>query len=228
MLQYQLQSNDCCLARIFDVLANNCEEMGIMDFSVSQTTLDQVRKIPSVISDVSVINMRQFVCICSFRQQVIRLFPFFFLQVFVSFAKEQTDDDVLTDVVINNGAAQLTFPSRTNPPAVQPQPPTAPPQQQKTPQLTEKSPESSKPRKSRASKAKSNEERSGSIAMSTLQQEGDKAEDVGSSGSRSGSGNGHLQEESSKPHRSKRSAATSSKDASSLFIVGSNAHDSSL
>uniref|UniRef100_A0A8C2XHM9 P-type phospholipid transporter n=1 Tax=Cyclopterus lumpus TaxID=8103 RepID=A0A8C2XHM9_CYCLU len=43
VLQYQLPSHACCLARVFDVLANNYEEMGIIDFSVSQTTLDQVR-----------------------------------------------------------------------------------------------------------------------------------------------------------------------------------------
>lgn len=45
VLQYQLASHVCCLARVFDVLANNYEELGILDFSVSQTTLDQVRKI---------------------------------------------------------------------------------------------------------------------------------------------------------------------------------------
>lgn len=45
VLQYQLPSRACCLARVFDVLANNYEELGISDFSVSQTTLDQVRKI---------------------------------------------------------------------------------------------------------------------------------------------------------------------------------------
>lgn len=45
MLQYQLPSHVCCLARVFDVLANNYEELGILDFSISQTTLDQVRKI---------------------------------------------------------------------------------------------------------------------------------------------------------------------------------------
>lgn len=45
VLQYQLPSHVCCLARVFDVLANNYEELGILDFSVSQTTLDQVRKI---------------------------------------------------------------------------------------------------------------------------------------------------------------------------------------
>lgn len=43
VLQYQLPSRACCLARVFDVLANNYEELGIADFSVSQTTLDQVR-----------------------------------------------------------------------------------------------------------------------------------------------------------------------------------------
>lgn len=43
VLHFQLPSHACCLARIFDVLANNHEELGIIDFSVSQTTLDQVR-----------------------------------------------------------------------------------------------------------------------------------------------------------------------------------------
>uniref|UniRef100_A0A672JUL4 P-type phospholipid transporter n=1 Tax=Salarias fasciatus TaxID=181472 RepID=A0A672JUL4_SALFA len=65
VLQYQLPSHACCLARIFDLLANNYEELGIVDFSVSQTTLDQV---------------------------------------FVNFAKEQTDDDHLTDVVVAVGS----------------------------------------------------------------------------------------------------------------------------
>uniref|UniRef100_A0A3Q3LEW5 P-type phospholipid transporter n=1 Tax=Mastacembelus armatus TaxID=205130 RepID=A0A3Q3LEW5_9TELE len=85
VLQYQLPSRSCCLARVFDVLANNYEELGIIDFSVSQTTLDQV---------------------------------------FVNFAKEQTDDD-LTDVVISNGTVQtnLTQPTMINPPTIQPQPP---------------------------------------------------------------------------------------------------------
>lgn len=43
VLQYQLPSHACCLARVFDVLSNNYEELGIVDYSVSQTTLDQVR-----------------------------------------------------------------------------------------------------------------------------------------------------------------------------------------
>uniref|UniRef100_A0A3Q1IPV7 ABC transporter domain-containing protein n=1 Tax=Anabas testudineus TaxID=64144 RepID=A0A3Q1IPV7_ANATE len=70
VLQYQLPSRACCLARVFDVLANNYEELGISDFSVSQTTLDQV---------------------------------------FVNFAKEQTDDDHLTRVVISNGTVQTNL-----------------------------------------------------------------------------------------------------------------------
>ncbi|XP_054645244.1 phospholipid-transporting ATPase ABCA1-like isoform X2 [Dunckerocampus dactyliophorus] len=81
VLQYQLPSHACCLARLFDVLANNYEELGISDFSVSQTTLDQV---------------------------------------FVNFAKEQTDDYQLIDVIISNGEVH------TNPGSPQPQinPPT--------------------------------------------------------------------------------------------------------
>uniref|UniRef100_A0A674P175 P-type phospholipid transporter n=1 Tax=Takifugu rubripes TaxID=31033 RepID=A0A674P175_TAKRU len=43
ILQYQLPSHACCLARVFDLLSNNFEELGVVDFSVSQTTLDQVR-----------------------------------------------------------------------------------------------------------------------------------------------------------------------------------------
>uniref|UniRef100_A0A3Q1AP80 P-type phospholipid transporter n=1 Tax=Amphiprion ocellaris TaxID=80972 RepID=A0A3Q1AP80_AMPOC len=51
VLQYQLPSHTCCLARVFDVLANNYEELGIIDFSVSQTTLDQVRAMMAAIKD---------------------------------------------------------------------------------------------------------------------------------------------------------------------------------
>lgn len=49
VLQYQLPSHACCLARVFDLLANNYEELGIADFSVSQTTLDQVRRRRTVV-----------------------------------------------------------------------------------------------------------------------------------------------------------------------------------
>lgn len=45
VLQYQLPSRACSLAYVFDVLSNNYEELGVSDYSVSQTTLDQVSKI---------------------------------------------------------------------------------------------------------------------------------------------------------------------------------------
>lgn len=43
VLQYQLPSQACSLACVFELLSNNYEELGIVDYSVSQTTLDQVR-----------------------------------------------------------------------------------------------------------------------------------------------------------------------------------------
>ncbi|XP_035267888.1 phospholipid-transporting ATPase ABCA1 isoform X3 [Anguilla anguilla] len=62
VLQYQLPTHACSLAHIFDVLSSNSEELGITDYSVSQTTLDQV---------------------------------------FVNFAKDQSDDDQLREVYVN-------------------------------------------------------------------------------------------------------------------------------
>ncbi|PWA21189.1 hypothetical protein CCH79_00009352 [Gambusia affinis] len=178
ILQYQLPSHACCLARIFYVLANNYEELGVVDFSVSQTTLDQV---------------------------------------FVNFAKEQTDDDCLTDVMIGNGAAQLNLSARINAPAVKPQLPPTPPQLRKSPQRPAKSPscdpKETKPKKAKARKVSSNGETSGGVPMS---------------GPEAGSSNGGLQRESSKPHRSRHREESSSKDPAALFIVGSNSQESSL
>ncbi|KAI1891829.1 hypothetical protein AGOR_G00147770 [Albula goreensis] len=62
VMQYQLPSHACSLAHVFDILSNNSEELGIADYSVSQTTLDQV---------------------------------------FVNFAKDQSDDDQLREVCVN-------------------------------------------------------------------------------------------------------------------------------
>ncbi|XP_065097861.1 phospholipid-transporting ATPase ABCA1 isoform X2 [Paramisgurnus dabryanus] len=75
VLHYQLPSQACSLSRVFEVLSNNYKELGIADYSVSQTTLDQV---------------------------------------FVNFAKEQTDDDQLRDVTVNGGSvpAQTSRPKR--------------------------------------------------------------------------------------------------------------------
>ncbi|XP_008277592.1 ATP-binding cassette sub-family A member 1 [Stegastes partitus] len=198
VLQYQLPSHTCCLARVFDVLANNYEELGIIDFSISQTTLDQV---------------------------------------FVSFAKEQTDDDLLTDVVVSNGTAQPSQPGRMNPPTAPPQPPVTPPQPSRSPQLPRKSPDATpkagKPKKAKATKAKSNGEKSNSMAMVRLPQPEEKAQRTprtsrrGSSESDS-SNSSSVQEGSSKSHGSKHRAKSSSKDPSSLFIVGTTSQDSEM
>ncbi|XP_041861136.1 phospholipid-transporting ATPase ABCA1 isoform X2 [Melanotaenia boesemani] len=191
VLQYQLPSHACCLARVFDVLANNYEELGIVDFSVSQTTLDQV---------------------------------------FVSFAKEQTDDDCLTGVVISNEAAQLNLPTRINPPTIQPQPTVTPPPQKKSPQLPAKLPENNpkagKSKRVKSSKQKSNVERSSGMTMSRLPQAEGNSQEVCSSGSNSS--NGAVQGESSKSHKSKHKAESSSQDPSSLFVVGTNSQDSAV
>jgi ATP-binding cassette subfamily A (ABC1) protein 1 len=42
MLQYQLPSSSTSLAHVFSILARNKELLQIEDYSVSQTTLDQV------------------------------------------------------------------------------------------------------------------------------------------------------------------------------------------
>uniref|UniRef100_A0A674DE46 P-type phospholipid transporter n=1 Tax=Salmo trutta TaxID=8032 RepID=A0A674DE46_SALTR len=62
MLQYQLSSSKTSLARIFSILAKNKEWLHIEDYSVSQTTLDQV---------------------------------------FVNFAKDQSDEDHLKDISVH-------------------------------------------------------------------------------------------------------------------------------
>ncbi|KAM8745232.1 phospholipid-transporting ATPase ABCA1 isoform 2-T2 [Acanthopagrus schlegelii] len=192
VLQYQLPSHACCLARVFDVLANNHEELGIIDFSVSQTTLDQV---------------------------------------FVNFAKEQTDDDVLTEVVVGNRPTQtnqIALPVGINPPTIQPPPPVTPPEPSKTPQQQGKSsdskPKEGQSKKAKASKAKSKEgkskgEKSSSTAMTRIPwpEEANQA-----------SSNGEVQGESSKSSGSKHRAESSSKDPSALFIVDSNTQDSAL
>uniref|UniRef100_A0A4W5NQN0 P-type phospholipid transporter n=1 Tax=Hucho hucho TaxID=62062 RepID=A0A4W5NQN0_9TELE len=54
MLQYQLSSSLTSLAHIFSILAKNKDLLRIEDYSVSQTTLDQVRSHPSLTKDNSV------------------------------------------------------------------------------------------------------------------------------------------------------------------------------
>uniref|UniRef100_UPI00398F4B51 phospholipid-transporting ATPase ABCA1-like n=1 Tax=Pristiophorus japonicus TaxID=55135 RepID=UPI00398F4B51 len=68
MLQYQLPSYQSSLSRIFSILSSNKEKLQIEDYSVSQTTLDQV---------------------------------------FVNFAKDQSDDDLSKDMSIHRNETVL-------------------------------------------------------------------------------------------------------------------------
>ncbi|MFT7798628.1 ATP-binding cassette sub-family A member 1-like isoform X2 [Arapaima gigas] len=77
ILQYQLPSRACSLAHVFWLLSSKCKELGITDYSISQTTLDQV---------------------------------------FVNFAKDQSDDDQLREVSIVK-KMDTAPPSRPAPPS---------------------------------------------------------------------------------------------------------------
>ncbi|XP_056890906.1 phospholipid-transporting ATPase ABCA1-like isoform X1 [Takifugu flavidus] len=76
MLQYQLPTSLTSLARIFSLLSKNKEALSIEDYSVSQTTLDQV---------------------------------------FVNFAKDQTDEDHFKEVNLNKRDAVVVDLSQLNP-----------------------------------------------------------------------------------------------------------------
>ncbi|XP_068599288.1 phospholipid-transporting ATPase ABCA1 [Brachionichthys hirsutus] len=192
VLQYQLPSRACCLARVFDVLSNNYEELGIIDFSVSQTTLDQV---------------------------------------FVNFAKEQTDEDHLTEVAVSSRPAQTNLPARTS---IQPQPPLTPPLPSKNPQqhgtTSESKNKEGRAKKAKASKGKSKEAKanggksSGSAKSRALRpEETNQARRRGSSGSNGT--NGGLLGESGGP---KLKSEASRKDPTALFMVNSETQDSAL
>lgn len=154
--------------------------------------------------------------------------------MFVNFAKEQTDDDLLTDVVIGNRTVQTNLtalPTRINLPTIQPQPPITPPQPSKISQQHGKSsdtkPKEGKSKKAKANKVKSKEgkangEKSSSTAMTRIPQPSRR----GSSGSNSS--NAGVHGESSKSSGSKHTAESSSKNPTALFIVDSNTQDSAL
>ncbi|XP_068174679.1 phospholipid-transporting ATPase ABCA1 isoform X2 [Antennarius striatus] len=198
VLQYQLPSHACCLARVFDVLSNNYEELGIIDFSVSQTTLDQV---------------------------------------FVNFAKEQTDEDYLTEVVVSCRPVETNLTPLPAKISIHPQQSVAPPLPSKNPQQHEKSAESNqkevKSKKAKASKVKSKEakadgEKSGSTAKTRIlqQEETNQASQCVSSGSNST--NGVLMGEFSQSSGSKQKSETSRKDPTVLFMVNSDTRESTL
>ncbi|XP_028299253.1 ATP-binding cassette sub-family A member 1 isoform X2 [Gouania willdenowi] len=173
VLQYQLPAHACCLARVFELLANNSEELDIMDFSVSQTTLDQV---------------------------------------FVSFAKEQTDDDNLTGVVISNGTSQPSILAQGNSPTINTNRPVTSPQPSKSPQLPRKC--SAKTKKTKAGKVG---EDGDSVPMSRLPPAPqEKMEETASHRARTESSSS----DSGDQGGSKKRTESSRKNPSALFIVG--------
>lgn len=153
--------------------------------------------------------------------------------MFVNFAKEQTDEDQLTDVVISNPSSQVnTTPGATtaNTPTIQPQnDPATPPQQPKTPQEPVKPPDSKdgKSKKSKSGKVKSKKgkpsgEKGSSTALNMLPQ-GEKVERRGSSGA-----NGSNVEGQGEGSTNKSRMEDPCKHPSALFIVNSDTQDSSL
>lgn len=153
--------------------------------------------------------------------------------MFVNFAKEQTDEDQLTDVVISNRTSQVnTTPMATtaNTLTAQPQPdPATPPQRTKTPQEPVKPPDSkdgkskrSKSGKVKSKKGKPSGDKGSSTALNTLPQ-AEKVERRGSSSANSSNVEG--QGEGS---TNKSMMEDTCKHPSALFIVNSDTQDSSL
>lgn len=160
------------------------------------------------------------------------------LQVFVNFAKEQTDEDNLTEVLTDNHSVPQTSLTNAVPrisaPAVQPQPPATPPQLSKTPPQQDKSPDlkEGKSKKAKGSKAKSkggkaNKDQGSGTAMTKIPDSEKVAQSKRRGSVESNSSDGEAQGESSKPRGSKV-AASSSKDPSALFIVNSNTQESTM
>ncbi|XP_001920862.6 phospholipid-transporting ATPase ABCA1 isoform X2 [Danio rerio] len=164
VLQYQLPSQTCSLARVFEVLSNNYEELGIADYSVSQTTLDQV---------------------------------------FVNFAKDQTDDDQLREITINGGSVALQ-PNRPQRPTDLQLSKTSRSSTPRSPSTTSTEPQST------GSKTKKSKSKSPSVSR---QQQQMRMEPVGEAA------NGSNPTEDQSPGR---------KDPSVLFIVSNKTQESKV
>lgn len=141
--------------------------------------------------------------------------------MFVNFAKEQTDEDLLTDVVVGNANAQLEASPQAagaSSPITQPHTPPQPPG--KPPDSTEGKSRKSKPAKGKSKNGKSTGDKSNDTAMTTLSQ-AEKVEQRSSSHSRKlkAQGGGGT---------TKNRVEDTSKHPSALFIVNSDTHDSSL
>lgn len=153
----------------------------------------------------------------------------------MNFAKEQTDEDQLTDVVISNPTSQVnTTPGATtaNTPTIQTQAdPATPPQQTKTPQEPVKPPDSKdgKSKKSKSAKVKSKKGKpsgdkgGGSSTALNILPQAEKVERRGSSGANSSNVEGWGEGSTNKSRME-----DPCKHPSALFIVNSDTQDSSL
>ncbi|XP_076009720.1 phospholipid-transporting ATPase ABCA1 [Genypterus blacodes] len=198
VLQYQLPSDACCLARVFDVLANNHEELGIIDFSVSQTTLDQV---------------------------------------FVNFAKEQTDDDQLTDVVVGNGTVLTNLsaePVHIPPPTVHPQPSAPEPSRASQSsnasgsKLNEGPSKKAKSKKGKCKEGGASGENINSTEMIRIAEEEEKPQTSRRGSGGSDSSTSESCTVSKCTNVSKEGGESSSNDPAALFIVSGSTQDSAL
>lgn len=147
--------------------------------------------------------------------------------MFVNFAKEQTDEDHLTDVVVSNVNSQFNAtpqaPTESSP-NTQPQSvPDTPPQKPAKPSDSkEGQSKKSKSGKVKSKNGKSRGDKSGDTAMTTLPQ-AKRVEQRGSSSSSSSNLKG--QREGS---TNKNGMEDKCKHPSALFIVNSDTQDSSL
>lgn len=147
--------------------------------------------------------------------------------MFVNFAKEQTDEDLLTDVVVSNANAQFSAPPQAttaSSPATQPQSVAHTPPQKpaKASDSKEGKSKKSKSGKVKSKNGKSSGDKSSDTAMTTIPQ-AEKGEQGGSRSSNSSNLKG--QGESSTNTSRMEDAC---KHPSALFIVNSDTQDSSL
>ncbi|MEQ2160235.1 ATP-binding cassette sub- A member 1 [Goodea atripinnis] len=94
MLQYQLPSSLSSLAHIFSIFAKNKDTLKIEDYSVTQTTLDQVhcpKHTPGQVCGLPAHTWRRKSCSSS---------CCLWFQVFVNFAKDQSDDYLSKDASV--------------------------------------------------------------------------------------------------------------------------------
>lgn len=161
--------------------------------------------------------------------------------MFVNFAKEQTDDDPLTDVVVSNGSVQTNLaalPVHISPPTIHPQPSAKPPEPSKASQSGTSSGSklnegTSKKTKSKKGKCEDGGARGENISSTEMNRIPELEEEEKPQTSRRVSGgtdssNSESCNVSKCPNVSKERGVSSRNDPAALFIVSGSTQDSSL